>query len=165
MSKTYPAGVFVIDGNVLRSERGSIMIRESWPEIERAVLAKRDDDLGRWRSKDHPEYVIYPHGDFVWVLNEVNPGLVNYPSRPRDTNESPYAAVAREYFDSIEPPKPWLAAKPGEVWELTSRGSTEAWIVERKDNRYCFFGDGFYMPLDNSIITAGRRIYPEADNV
>lgn len=166
MSKTYPAGVFVIDGNLLRTDRGSVMIgNASWPAIERAVLAKRDDELGRWRSKEHPEYVVYPKEDYVWVVNEVEPGMVSYPVRPGDTNESPYAEVAREYFDST---KPWLAAKPGEVWELTYGGAATAHVVTGGWNgpkEWRFIADRAVVGFDDPDITAGRRIYPEADNV
>lgn len=166
MSNTYPAGKFVIDSDVLRSAAGSVMIgNESWPIIEQAVLAKRDDELGRWRSKDHPEYLVYPkphpNDDYVWVVNEVSPGMVSYPVRPGDTNESPYAAVAREYFDSTEPPKPWLAAKPGEVWVLTIDGFEEALLA----NGAKFTGRHGKVNAGDPFITAGRRIYPEADNV
>lgn len=55
--------------------------------------------------------------------------------------------------------KPWLDAKPGEVWELTIAGSVTA-AVARKDGTFAVHWDRTYTK-QNPAIAAGRRIWPE----
>lgn len=58
-----------------------------------------------------------------------------------------------------EESKSWQDAEEGEIWALTTRGVEETWTVQDGLFRAT---DGHYirMPLDNSIITAGRLLWP-----
>lgn len=145
---------------------------DEYEAIAEFVRNERDEELGRWRSPTHPDlvvYVVYPgNPGYVQVFSESTcyTAVYNEDGARGAERATIFAEVAVEYFDAHKPeePKPWLDAALGEVWELTSRGgATEAWIVEKKDDKNHFFGSGFYMPLDNSIITAGKRIWPVSE--
>lgn len=78
-----------------------------------------------------------------------------------------YDAIA-EYVvahrGASEPRKPWLAAKPGEVWELTIYGEKRAHVMQ-SSGRFLATDSPLSTPGNCYDISAGRRIYPEVDNV
>jgi len=70
----------------------------------------------------------------------------------------------REYF--ANEPKPWHDAKPGEVWVLSIEGRPEGpyTIWDNGLGEMCaYVGDAHGWPVTDPAITAGRRIWPEAD--
>lgn len=128
--------------------------------------AERDAALGRWRSKEHPDYVVYPQNDgAVAVLDEsrADIGVLFFyrePSMISGTHEQ----VARDYFAAHPEPKPaWHDAKPGEVWVLTIDGKEDAYKVYpptvnlMKNER----GHISSASIELSRATHGRRIWPE----
>lgn len=142
---------------------------------------KRDEELGRWRWPENPEYVVYPDRgqDFrtqpaVIVVQEPT-GLNLYAAPDREdgldglTYEVAGSAVAhcdlmldaaRAYFAAHPEPKPWHDAKPGEVWVLTLRG--EEYGAVREFGNDFKLSNGNLLWLKHEGITAGRRIYPES---
>lgn len=81
-------------------------------------LHERDAELGRWRSKQYPNWVVYTGDEPDWYRafneesgewNHVKEGL-SWIDRPDLT------AVNREFLDAHPKPKPWHDAKSGEVW-------------------------------------------------
>lgn len=124
---------------------------------------EHDAKLGRWRSKEHPDYVLYAGPQRDLVLDERS-GVSVLVSAGSVQGGGVFEAVAREYFDAQEPPKPWLDAQPGEVWVLTIDGAERAAVIDN---------GGWASISDESIpladtegsrrITAGRRIWPEPE--
>ena len=136
----------------------------------------RDEELGRWRWPENPDYVVYPDRDkryinqpAVIVVNETN-GATAYCGKDGRYSASGIGAsdvwcepAARAYFDAHPETKPWHDAKPGEVWALiTDESGTEyPWGVG-DGGEWVYAGGESHIPLHAPVITAGRRIWPEA---
>ena len=84
----------------------------------------RDEELGRWRSKQDPDCVVYRQGEGhpVRILDELTgKSEVVFPEACSDIDGTVYSQVAREWLEAHKPPQPWRDAKPGELWELTTK--------------------------------------------
>ncbi len=152
---------------------------ETWiAENQIPVLAeyfqhRRDEELGRWREPENPDYVVYPDEmspDWVLVLQESTGDtdtVFNQRRKPAEDGE--FTLVADRYFAAHPKPepRPWEDAKPGEYWALTRDGIERVyWVAES------YLGLAFHRMtrtqhvrttyLKNDTITAGRRIWPEA---
>jgi len=141
--------------------------------------AERDAELGRWRSVEHPDWVVYPleREDHVDLLNERNLHRLTIPRSAfyHIEEEDEAYAVKAEYWAAhpVPEPKPWEQAQPGEVWELTteSRVDEYATILGKSMDLMTFDNVVYFMPtsevrlpklgLTATIITAGVRKYPE----
>jgi len=152
------------------SPRGRVALREFFQK-------ERDDELGRWRWPENPDYVVYiaPEcADYdVRITCETSGDSMVY-TRSEDYGqnrdhpwESLWARAARAYFDAHPEPKPWHDAEVGEVWLLTVDGD-EMPAVVCADTVGTFGGVKFATSLrgwfgrDASAITAGSRVWPEA---
>lgn len=138
--------------------------------------AERDEELGRWRWPENPDYVVYPK-----VGSEVEPTagarVVHEKSgRSKDVGRevisacdavvSVFGQAARTYFDAHPEPKPWEDAKPGDIWVLSVEG-VESYAVHATAG---FLGEvvfktiaGTNVNMRSSVITDARRIWPESD--
>lgn len=137
---------------------------------------ERDEELGRWRWLENPDYVVYPlpspdgRVHIVEVFSERFGQSVQYPrdyfrSTICSRNSSPEALAASDYFAAHPEPKPWHDAKPGESWVLRFESGEE---LSQTVN---FEGD-FYpwvLPVTSDaaypqgIIVDGWRVWPETD--
>src|SRR5699024_8896719 len=142
-------------------------------EVAICEFLRREDDerLGRYRYRSHPNYVVYPtkSPDLVIVLDETNAGTEHvyrqgaapYLSAKQSTHPSsdpgPYGA-AGAYF-AERPVKPWLKAKPGEIWLLSLEGEAGRFhgAVVEKSGRMFRLSDR-HMMLDDSKIVNGMRL-------
>ena len=138
--------------------------------------AERDQELGRWRDPENPNVVVYlvpdqddGYGRVVWVLDEAE--MVSMTVLD-DWEHTASPGPADRYFAAHplpEPePKPWVDAKPGEVWALTYAGIEEtAWVADftwGTPPRFRQFKN-LLNPIftNDKHITAGRRIWPEGE--
>ena len=168
----------VVDGLELTPSfgKGQTVFEEEIQALREFFLHERDQELGRWRWPENPEFVVYPKGTSeaepdpgVRVVHEVS-------GRSRDIGRevvgacdatvSRFGKAAQAYFDAHPLPKPaWHDAKPGEVW-----------LMQTEETEYVMVA---YMPLDDvrfrlndragnvfdpdsPVFTGGRRIWPEA---
>ncbi len=129
--------------------------------------AERDQELGRWRDPENPDYICYPVAgdpDDIWVVYEGS-GLAYM----RERNQAFYAGnkfseVARRYFAAHPEPKPWHAARPDcdEIWVLTIHGCEQPVYVTEFGGEPAFqVPGGETMSLSHGAITAGHRVWPE----
>lgn len=126
-------------------------------------LHERDQELGRWRWPENPDYVVYPIRQ-RGALGKPASGLLRESSCDVSThgrNDSDMPEPVRAYFAAHPEPKPWHDAKPGEVWEVANAtGSPRlAWALEGGAFMY---DDESWVPRD--AVTAGRRIWPEVSD-
>lgn len=128
-------------------------------------LHERDQELGRWRWPENPDYVVYrddrpggfrvmhePTGDtwtYFWDAIKDDPQFVG----PWD--------AARAYFAAHPEPKQWHDAKHGEVWVIEYEGKEEAVV---STSRFFTWPHGSQQYHDDPDITAGRRIWPEVSD-
>lgn len=100
-------------------------------EMREHFRRERDTELGRWRHPDHPDYVVYPQArrednPRCLVLHEPT-GETNLTTWRQVTSDiisvSQFEIVARDYFLAHEEPKPWHEAKPGEIWDVTTKNT------------------------------------------
>ena len=134
-------------------DRVRYLLRDSTIALREFFLAERDAELGRWRSKEHPEYVVYPKhdGSVLVVLEGAGEGAYHY-------------RVAVEYFAAHPERQPWHDAQPGEVWELTCDGLPQKFLrVKYHDERWLNIRTGIEATAPLKA-TAGRRIWPEEKN-
>lgn len=135
---------------------------------------ERDEELGRWRWPENPQYVVYPRGDSgVHVLDEGSGiGSARFIHRNGDPdNPTAEYQAAYAYFEAHPERKPWHAPDAGDHWALhiahgmalsgdehlykyTRWGSQGRWGFVPTD------GGSVLDPTDPTI-TAGRRIWPE----
>ena len=135
--------------------------------------AQRDAELGRWRSVDHPDWIVYPHEreDHVDLLNERNRDRLMLPRSAfyHVEDEDEAYAVASEYWAAhpVPEPKPWEQATPGEVWVLTLDGwNKQAALVDSDGGAFILrnaLSVGTGLERDSERITAGQRIWPEEE--
>jgi hypothetical protein len=94
----------------------------------------------------------------------------------RDTDDSQDGRfhAARAYFAAHPQPKPWHAAKPGEVWELTFDGISARFAatvaVGAKVGEYTRFvamtnWDAPTFPANSEQISEGVMVFPESPDV
>lgn len=123
---------------------------------------ERDEELGRWRWPDNPDYVVYARDTGDWlVLNESNGHTKHYTHRHHaSVGGSNMTKAARAFFDAHPERKPWHDAKTGEVWVITVEGEESAWTV---NNAGRFENPDSTYELTNRNITDARRIWPGSD--
>lgn len=123
----------------------------------------RDEELGRWRSKQYPDCVVYRQGDGhpVRILDELNgKSEVVFPESCSDIDDTVYSQVAREWLEAHKP-NIFGIAKPGDLWRLTdSDGNTFiATVIKSKSSSEIFFitpdGDEWY----EYEITSGELVW------
>lgn len=138
---------------------------DSQPQISprESFQQERDEELGRWRWPEKPDYVVYPRPDGQRVMRESDgdSAFIGTYGAPTNNYFSMAAFAYRSEF------KPWFNAKPGEAWELTANGDTGPFLVVTQHSR----GGGTVFVATNGTqfeitdaeqITAGHRIWPEA---
>jgi len=132
--------------------------------------AQRDAELGRWRSVEHPDWVVYPgkpdeslpvrYQECV-VVDERDGNRLVYGTLITSWYSGEGKEVAREFFTAhpVPEPKPWEQAETGEVWVLTVDGDDTRVVTSVGFEFQDFHGD--YIRRLSDSITAGRRIWPE----
>ncbi|MGO3147117.1 MAG: hypothetical protein ACTIJ6_05495 [Leucobacter sp.] len=140
---------------------------------------ERDQELGRWRWPDNPQYVVYEdkarsyiNQPAVIVINESDGATAMcgrdglYSASGIGVSDKWCEPAAAAYFDALPVRKPWHDAKPGEVWALTYEGVEQAWGVGFDGSlelRFIFACGDSRVSADDADITAGRRIWPEVE--
>ena len=151
----------ITEDGVLRWE-GGYDPRRVTDALREYFQRERDTQLGRWRDPKNPDMVAYrtPEDDdgsgrCILLLDENTGG--NHWEWEHTASPGP----ARRYFDAHPQPepKPWLEAKPGEVWVLTRWGTAETFLVTGSE--FITADLAVIVDLDDDSITAGRRIWPE----
>ncbi|GGH33977.1 hypothetical protein [Microbacterium album] len=128
-------------------------------------LHERDEQLGRWRWPENPDYVVYPREERrVRVIHEPTGDFAD--SVRGTTIPGPVKDAARAYFDAHPEPKPWRDAKPGEVWVVTKDDTEGEFAAVVSDpvvtGRTSFDAAAISFPVTDLRITAARRIWPGA---
>lgn len=135
-------------------------------DAEEYFQAKRDEDLGRWRWPENPEYVVYPlkPGGGCTALSERTGVSKTWVERSDAAGDGSYLApAARAYFEAHPERKPWHSAEAGEVWILSIDDSEDIPCVVTSS------GPDFE-PISHPVwatfargsdrITSGHRIWP-----
>ncbi len=127
-------------------------------------LHERDQELGRWRWPENPDYVVYPEGTSRLVVRESNGHGLRISLHDRkviETHLDSYVGAARAYDIAHPEPRPWHDAKPGEVW-LLQVGGDDVPAIRDSDEDFFTHSTGYRAIRNNSVaITDGRRIWPE----
>lgn len=132
--------------------------------------ARRDEELGRWRWPENPEWVAIegervPEGRTVVVVNErtLDRFWFNERVRQADGTVSVAHCAGRAYFAADPERKPWQRAQVGEVWVLsTTDGETDAYTaMPVRGGGLAFEAPEGRYPLDDADIESARRIWPE----
>ena len=154
-----------------RAGEGSGVYTLETTEALRAFFqAERDEELGRWRDPENPNIVVYAlsmvdgEDRCIRLLNELSGATW------LDWGRVALPGPASRYFAAHPQPepKPWVDAKPGEVWALTYAGIEEtAWVADftwGAPPRFRQFKN-LLNPIftNDKHITAGRRIWPEGE--
>lgn len=97
-----------------------------YPEHEEALREffqhERDEELGRWRWPENPDYVVYPKANsttgkrMVRVISETYGYGRDHCEG--DHEQSDYRQAAAAYFAAHPESKPWHDAEDGSVWRL-----------------------------------------------
>ena len=112
------------------------------PDKVRAFFqAERDEELGRWRDPENPDWITYPADkeDAVWVFNEREGGGSQYWTRgiagfydPAYTGYSASHYAAGRYFAAHPKPKPC----PPFAAYVDKNGSA-VWVTDENSNLRC----------------------------
>lgn len=122
---------------------------------------ERDKELGLWRSRKDPNFIVVPDNlkYEVTVIDEQS-GMKQWVTRGGgDGAERSFVVIAEEYFAEHPEKKPWHDAKPGEVWDLTTTH------IPNKVTAWSTFDGVFMDSAQNRVMGAdileARRIWPE----
>ena len=166
--KTYEDG----SARLLWDWRDIALTTANFETLRAFFQAERDEELGRWRDPENPDWVVYRanSGDAAYMFNEREGGASQYWTRGTAESHDPaytgYSAsyyIAGRYFAAHPKPNPWHAARPGEVWALTI-SREELLCRSNSDGDFTpVFGHHHWVTISNGSreITAGRRIWPE----
>lgn len=149
-----------------------------------ALDHERDEELGRWRWPENPDYVVYPKLELqardntrgVTVLTERVPRTytvwednvaILYGTSSDEVARKGAREAARAYFEAHPESKPWHDAKAGEVWVLTIDGEDVPLRTIYDGRNVRFFplddnSDAITYGVRSSGITDGRKIWPES---
>jgi hypothetical protein len=99
--------------------------KEVTQDLREYFQHEKDEELGRWRWPDNPDYLVYRiidnqgnDTDKVRVAMEATGNSVGAYCRDDGISCSGTGDAARAYFESHPEIKPWHKAKLGEVWEI-----------------------------------------------
>ena len=130
--------------------------------------AERDEQLGRWRDPENPDYVAYrtpeeddEDGRCVRVLDELSGAT--WLEWERLFLSGPSIRYFEAHAD-VEPRKPWHDAKAGEYWLVTLEGAdpTPTTVGNYCENLYFVVGDDdYYCPTNDHRIQNAVRLTPE----
>lgn len=152
-----------------------------WTEAVREFfLHERDQELGRWRDPQEPDWVAYAGAEGaeegLIVARESTGESHRYFRADDDLEkqehswESPFARTARRFYRSHPVPKPWHDAEPGEVWELTYRSPSQREVANRvmtcvdDGGNISFFNQYRLHTVHYTGIESARRIWPEVSD-
>lgn len=155
------------DGSLVFGKVNGYLGRDEVFDAEEYFQAKRDEELGRWRWPENPDWVArevdrsYEGRRCVEVMNERTFHVNVYNDRVLEGGADIRHRAARAFFEAHPESKPWHDAKPGEVWLLTVDGYEAHFVADGKEfNGTNEFGRFICCAHDDEDITAGRRIYP-----
>ena len=97
--------------------------------------AERDEELGRWRDPENPDYVVYPLADgTVMIFNEQSQyrGFWSRKGTREYELKGGSADVARRYFAAHPEPKP----RPPFAAYVDKNGSA-VWVTDENGNLRC----------------------------
>lgn len=139
-------------------------------DAEEYFQARRDAELGRWRSPRHPDYVVYLIGYEALVIGEhvglsqrFERGMVDA-SSSRVTEQ-----VAAAYFEAHPEPKPWHSASKDDFWLVTHMDASETCRVDDVNGVLRFvgvesWGTSVSMPVTHPSITDAVRLVLEVSS-
>lgn len=148
-------------------------------EMRNYFQQERDTKLGRWRDPENPDFVVYPLDSYSTVRRRC--AIVDETTGSRhywdgtEVVSSICMRVATNYFRTHPEPKPWHEAKPGEIWDVTTKNTLGTVKTQRcqviRNLRFLPFMErsGFQNPsidLKNTQIQAATRVLDafEADS-
>lgn len=122
---------------------------------------ERDEELGRWRWPENPDFVVYAEDDGVHNVVNEKTGLSLMATRSGvNRHDDQHADAARAYFEAHPERKPWEDAITGEIWALTLESHVTAWTMNKRGK---FEDPDSTIDPHSPMITDGRRIWPESD--
>lgn len=157
------------NGTVVFDHANGYLSPESAMDAEEFFQAKRDEELGRWRWPENPDFVVKhdPLGvRIAHVLHEPSfAARVVHPDEEvvglSSARDKEFMGAARAYFEAHPERKPWEEAAEDEIWALTFDTAPKESVWVWNGREWVIAGD-FHIPLAPGFrITAGRRIWPE----
>lgn len=150
------------DGSVLFDHANGFLGRAVVMDAEEFFQAKRDEELGRWRHPQNPDYVVYPLiEDRVRVLREASGTFEDF-SRDDASATSGWVprSVAFAYFEAHPVVKPWHDAAEGEFWSVEHMGMIEVCQVRkgRFEGVDATLGSRVSMPVTHSSIVRAVQL-------
>lgn len=131
---------------------------------------ERDQELGRWRDPELTHfYVINDENGKPIVVDERSS---RWTPAPRDLIEKfpntidPHR-VATRYFAAHPEPKPWQDARDGQLWLIRFSDYPNTDVSALVKNGTFVYNDRCHdgiAAVNDSTITAGRRIWPEVSD-
>ncbi len=115
---------------------------------------ERDEELGRWRWPEDPDYVVYPYDDHVCVLYEKTGE--SWLVQPKgNLPDLPATNAMRAYYAAHRPA--WYDAEEGEVWIIEDPDEGTIPTIYQAGA----FRDhgGYWMAED---ISFAERVWPES---
>lgn len=135
---------------------------------------ERDEELGRWRWPENPDFVVYldghPSRRSVTIFVEKTGGIAIgmredfLAATPDDGHD--FRAAARAYFEAHPAPKPWHEATDGHLWLIRFDDFPETDVSALVKGGRFIYNDHCHegvAELTDPMITAARRIWPESD--
>lgn len=114
-------------GRIYGLPTGDFVYERDIAALRGFFLQERDEQLGRWRWPENPDYVVYPDGTSRRVVKESNGTNMSVSLFDRERMETyldSYVGAALAYDAAHPEPKPWeVDPKFGDAWAFKSADS------------------------------------------
>ncbi|MDY0829084.1 hypothetical protein SK224_08075 [Microbacterium sp. BG28] len=152
----------------LAASSGQYLGKDAEQAFRELFAAQHPNAHGLHRDSRFPEYIfIRQHrsddgdGRAVGVIDlEQKEFFTAWENLNRDSRER-WIIAGHAWLDANPDPAPWMDAKPGEVWRLTTKSEQSNENAWRLESGAFMFDDGGFVLADE--IVAGERIWPKAD--
>lgn len=133
---------------------------------------ERDEELGRWRWPENPDWVGVEGEEQVGMrtvvlVNErtLERFWINYRAMDAAQDASIDKHAARAFFEAHPEQKPWHDAEPGEVWIIrevdAQPTAARACMVNERMQFEPVNNITRHIDVDDPLIADARRIWPE----
>jgi hypothetical protein len=174
MDKFTASNGYTVNGytsSIIIRDRGGFVANDlgkySAGAVREFVQSERDEELGRWRWPENPDYVVYRTDENSLLVLRESVGDSEefqtawaYCGTGDEPPEAEWQRASVAWAKAHPERKPWHDADAGEVWAVTTAGGARQDLALVNTDGEFVIATGETWPVDANFIVSARRIYP-----